>query len=175
MGLLNMLLGRKPAPAVTPGGVLVPIKTIVIEISERRVPSKFYRDRFGLWVWGRIPEITARAKSVAAGTKFPVQISRIGRDATDKEIEDNLPANHFFGGNGIDAESASLALLAEMMERQWKGEEGDLEHMGCANLLYLPSCVASIDRFVVSRLWRAFAWRRGACLRAGDLVLSPGN
>ena len=173
MGLIDTLFGRK---AVVQNGVLIPIKMLEIEISERRVPSAFYRDRPGLWVWGEIPDITARAKPVAAGTKFPVQISRLGRDATDKEVEDSLPADHFFGVDGISEESAFCAILAEMLVRQWEGKEGDLEHLGRSNLIYLPSCVALVRRRVGNREWIAHTWLRDDyrwC--AGRRVLSPSN
>lgn len=173
MGLIDTLFGRK---AVVQNGVLIPIKMLEIEISERRVPSAFYRDRPGLWVWGEIPDITTRAKPVAAGTKFPVQISQLSRDATDKEVEDSLPADHFFGVDGISEESAFCAILAEMLVRQWEGKEGDLEHLGRANLLYMRSCVASVRRYVDHREWYASTWDRGGRRwRAGYSVLSPGN
>lgn len=151
--------------------VLIYRGRITITISETRDPDGWYRTREGLWVWdGFRSRIVSRAKPVAEGTTYSVDVWKIGENLTNEQIEAALPKSHLF------EESVVSAILAEMISSQPNGAIGHLENTGRANLLYTPSSVVLGFWFGDGAEWDALAYDRGdRRWDAGGLVFSPAN
>jgi hypothetical protein len=153
----------------TPASVLRPRGSVSLTLSRPHDPAAFYQTRDGLYVFDNYTSrIVAKATPVAAGTTYNVNIAELGEPATDQKIEDSLPQNHLFD------ESAVCAIIAEMIGKQQKGEPGDLEHTGRANLLYTASLVVYVRWSGAYRGWVVRTWDRGDDRwRAGPRVFSP--
>ena len=153
--------------------VLTPRGSVSVVLAEPHDPDPYYRTRSGLWVLGDYRNrIVSKAKPLATGTTFAVDISEIGAEngATDKEIEGALPKQHLFD------ESAICAIVASMITKQMGGTVGDLENTGKVNLFYTLSCVVRVVWGAGSAEWNVYTWYRdGRRWRAGRRVFSPGN
>ncbi|MDP2642089.1 MAG: hypothetical protein Q8P21_02255 [bacterium] len=135
------------------------------------VPSEFFQNRPGLWVSESFRNlVVAKAQPTEAGKTFVVKPQVLGRDATDAEIEDEL------GGKHLLDETAAAAVVAGLITAQPNEEALPLLNNGNANILYLFSCVVSMDWDADSREWNVNAFRRdGARWFAGYRVFSPAN
>lgn len=139
--------------------------------TERHDPDAFFRTRESLYVWdGFRTNVVAKAKPVEAGTACKAESLELMRDLTDEEIEAALPTDHFF------EESRLCALIAGLIARQAKGEEGVLLNNGYANLFYTSSCVLSVHWLADYRRWYVSSWQRDdSRWGAGLRVFSPAN
>lgn len=124
----------------------------VEDVAEKLVDplAKFFTTRAGLWV---SPEFTQRilALALAMGETTPATVGtpfNLPKNMTDAEICKEL-------GNGYIFEDAKAfcVYLADAIERQWGGAEGDLLTSGYANLFYVRGVGGEV--FVVHVDWRA--------------------
>lgn len=129
---------------------------ISVTNSEEFDPKEYYQNREGLYVWSSFnSRILAKTSPVEKGKEFSLASFNLIENASDEEIEAGLPEQHLFD------ESDACAVIAGMIAKQPKGEEGDLLNTGYANLFYTPS-------FVVSVHWGGGRWRVDSWGRDGD-------
>lgn len=151
--------------------VLIPREPVSLTLVERHNPDAYYRNRSGLYVWDDFrSRVVTKAKPVEKGMAIDAEVYELGRDATDKEIEDALPKNHLFD------ESTLCAIVAELVDKQPGGKAGDLENTGRVNLFYTSSCVVFVYWSASVAGWYVSTWHRdGRRWRAGRRVFSPAN
>lgn len=144
-------------------------KKIAITLKDAHDPKEFFKDRPGLYVWGSfISNIVDKAKGKKKDTKYAVSSFELTKNANDAEIEENLPKKHLF------SETDVCAIVADLIEKQPKGEEGSLLNNGYANLFYTSSRVVNVD-------WRGDRWHVGGWGRddrtwdEGGRVFSPAT
>lgn len=117
-------------------------------------PNDFFQDREGLSVWTDFKErVLSKAKAIEAGKEFRILPGDLLTRTIDAIIESALPEEHLF------SESDVCAIIAELITKQPKGEEGVLKNDGYSNLFYTPSFVVSVC-WDVSR-WYVATWDRG--------------
>jgi hypothetical protein len=164
--------------AVAGKSVLIARGTVSIALTKQHDPDDYYRTCSGFFVYdGFRSDVVAKAKPVAAGTVFKVNVDELGEnlphaegDLIDAEIEAALRKEHLFD------ESAASAIVAEMTERQRKGEPGDLDNTGRPTRLYTPSCVVGVFWDDIGSEWFGLTWDRNTrTCDAGGRVLSPAN
>lgn len=144
-------------------------KSLKIKIPKDFDPKESIKDRKGLYVWSSFKDrILANAPIVAKATDISVSSFDLTEYAADEQIEKSLPKKHIF------SESDACAVIADLIEKQPKGEEGILGNTGYANLFYTSA-------FVVYVRWAGGGWGVGAWRRdgyewfAGSRVFSPAN
>lgn len=139
-----------------PSGVLAPIgKNIAVKVAAKHTPSEYFANREGLYVWSDFKErILVKATPTKSGASFKVSSFKLEKAATDEEIEGSLPKKHLF------SETDVCAIVAELIAKQPKGEEGVLQNNGWANLFYTESCVVSVDWDSGDREWHVDTWLR---------------
>lgn len=143
-------------------------KKIALKIEEKHVPKEFFKDRKGLYVWSSFINIVEKAKETKADAKFTISSFDLTENASDEKIEKNLPKKHLF------SETDVCAIVADLIEKQPKGEEGVLVNTGYANLFYTPSRVVCV--YWIGGLWRVLDWYRDdGEWRAGHRVFSPAT
>jgi len=149
--------------------ILVPRDSVLLKLAAKHEPASFYKDRKGLWVYdGFTSLVVSKAKLVDAPAQFSITVFDLGRDATDKEIEDALPKEHLFD------ESAVCAIIAELISKQEGGTSGTLEKTGYANLFYTCSCVVYVRWHSGSGKWYVNSWARvDIRWNAGNRAFSP--
>lgn len=112
---------------------------IPIVIAKMHEPKEFFKDRKGLYVWGSfIENILSKAKPTKAKTKFNIASFDLVESASDENIEKSLPKKHLF------SETDVCAIIADLIEKQSKGQKGILVNTGYANLFYTKSRVVSV-------------------------------
>lgn len=158
--------------ATMTSSVFVP-STVSVRFDNPFVPSEFFQNRAGLFVSDSFRDlVVAKAEPLEAGKTFVVKPQVLARNASDAEIEEELGEErwHLFD------ETAAAAVVADLITKQSKGEEGPLLNNGFANLLYLGSCVVFVSWYADGREWLVDAWLRDDdSWFAGHLVFSPGN
>lgn len=111
-------------------------------------PAEYFRTRPGLYVW---EGFTKQILSVAAPATAPnvkLREYNLPRNMTDAEIQAELGEGHVFTNA-----SEFCATLAQMLDAQWSGEEGDLLANGYANIFYVRGSAGEV--FAVRVLWHA--------------------
>lgn len=134
----------------------------VLELVEKKIsfktkdnidPQEFFQDRKGLYVFNSfIDRVSSKAKPVKKGTPYTLTSSKLLQYSTDEQIEAELPEKHIFSEDDV------CAILADLIEKQSKGEEGVLASDGNWNLFYTES-------FVVFAGWRGGGWYVGTWSR----------
>lgn len=149
--------------------VLKSIKKEAVAIVEKHIPNEFFKNREGLFVWSSfISNVVSKAKETESGAKFNLSSFELTKDATDEEIEKDLPKDHIF------SETDVCAIVADLIEKQSKGEEGILLNSGYANLFYTPSHVVHV--LWSGGEWSVDVWFRGASgWFVGFRVFSPAT
>ncbi len=144
-------------------------KKVALTVSAAFDPQEYYQNRDGLYVWSAFKERTlAKAKKVKEGAKFAVSSFKLLKYATDETIENALPKKHLF------SESDVCAIIAELIAKQPKGEEGILIANGYANLFYTSAFVVCVGWG--GGEWDVYAWGRDdGEWRGGRRVFSPAN
>lgn len=144
-------------------------KVIEVKVLEKHVPNEFFQDRKGLWVGsGFENNIRDKAEPTEVGTEFKVSSFELVEDLNDEQIEKLLPEKHLL------SESEVCAIIAGLIEKQPKGEDGVLLNTGYANLFYTPSRVVRVH-------WHGGGWdvgvwdRGGGTWLAGSRVFSPAT
>lgn len=127
---------------------------VASEVIEAFNPRVYYKTRDGLWVGDFFRDnVLSKAGAV---TKLPAALLKsfeLTKNAYDREITSCLPQNYEFDI------SETLARIAQMIERQPGGKEGDLLNNGYVNLFYVPGYVVNVNWTAVSRRWRVNAWK----------------
>ncbi len=157
--------------AITSMLVIIPRGSTTITLTERHYPPTYYQTREGLWVSDSFREhVVMNARPVEAGETFKVDFGDIGLEdgATDAEIEAGLP-RHF-------EEYEVCAIIAGLIAKQPKGEEGDLLNNGYANLFYTSGRVVDVRWSADDGEWGVDAWRRvDRRWSRGRRVFAPSN
>lgn len=156
----------------TENKVLEPVENkLSIETSSEIKPQDFFQSREGLYVWSDFNErILEKALSVAAGTKYELASFKLLESSSDETIESALPKVHIF------SESDACAIIAELISKQSKGEEGTLLNNGYFNIFYTPTFVVGVVWGSDGGSWRVDAWvRDNVVWYAGTRVFSPAT
>lgn len=154
-------------------------KKIVLKVVDEKVevkagpidPKKYFKSRSGLFVWKTFnDQILSLARKSKDEKVFHVSANELLKHARDKDIEPALPKAHEF------SESDLCTILAALIEKQPKGEEGTLDASVKWNLFYTTSCVVSVSWSSFGRGWRVDTWQRDEFgWYAGDRVFSPAS
>lgn len=131
----------------------------ILEIVEKSVavkakkldPKKFFKTKKGLWVSDSFQERII-PKAETAAIDMAVASYRLSKYANDAQIEKELPKEHLF------SESEVCAVIAALIAKQKKGEEGTLLNTGYWNLFYTPAFVVGVDWG--GGVWDVSAWGR---------------
>lgn len=140
-----------------------------IDISVKEFdPQEFFKNGDGLYVYSDFKErILSKAEKVPSLEKALTSYA-LTKNANDAAIESDLPKDHFF------SESEVCAIVADLIDKQPKGEEGVLLNNGYANLFYTPSFVVGV-RWDGAE-WGVYTWHRDAYgWDANDRVFAPAT
>lgn len=144
-------------------------EVIYLKTGSVRQPIEYFKDREGLWVGSQFQaEVSGKAEATLEGAEFKIDSWDLVRYANDETIEGSLHKKHLF------SESAVCAIIAELIEKQPKGEEGHLLNNGYANLFYTKSFVVYVGWGRGAGKWIVGAWSRDDDVwDAGGRVFSP--
>lgn len=135
-------------------------------------PKEFFQDRDGLYVWSDFKQriIEKTTGPALAGSSYSIDSFKLLERADDAQIEAALPEKHVF------SEDAVCAIVAELITKQPKGEEGTLLNNGYANLFYTPSFVVRVRWRSDGSRWHVCAWDRdGHRWDSDERVFSPAT
>lgn len=131
-----------------------PVDVAFDAIEEPFDPFAFFKSREGLWVSEYFQSnILSHAKPVAKLPAASMKSFDLTKNAYDREITPALPKDYAFDVSEL------LARVAQMIEKQPKGKEGDLQHNGYWNIFYVPGLVVLVYWNAGSRKWYVSAWR----------------
>lgn len=143
-------------------------KSIKITLTKDIIPSEFFQDRKGLYVWNSFRDtVLVKAKETKAKAQFSLCSFDLLKTSFDKDIEKELPKKHLF------SETDVCAIIAGLIEKQPKGEKGTLQNSGYANIFYTKSRVVRVGWSFGG--WRVLDWHRVDDWYAGDRVFSPAT
>lgn len=144
-------------------------KDIKVKVETAFTPKEYFKTREGLYVFSDFPErILDKAEAVEAGTEYKVTSYKTLMEAKDELIESALQENHIF------SESDVCAIIADLISKQPKGEDGVLLNDGYWNLFYTPAFVVNV--YWYDGRWHVSTWRRnGFTWYTGNRVFSPAN
>jgi len=147
--------------------VLKSVDSLHVKPEERELPSKFFKNRDGLYVSTSAQErIVSKAEPVEANKDYQLETFDLVRASSDEDIEASLEHQNVF------SETDVAAILTSLIAVQAKGEGGPLNTKGDWNLFYTPSCVVRVCWF--GGEWDVSAWERGGSdWLAGGRVFSP--
>ena len=131
-------------------------------------PQEFFQTREGLYVWEDFKDrIVSKAKEVNL-KKYKLTSFELKERGNDEEIEAELPQKHLFW------ESEACSVVADLISKQPKGEEGTLLNNDYANLFYTGSYVVRVYWDSGHREWGVDACdRHDYRWNAGLQVFSP--
>jgi len=172
--VFNKLGGLEGAKRFLSGAAEVVLKSILSLVNGKIAsdaiktfdPCVFYKMRDGLWIGDFFRDnVLAKAASVKKLPATTLKSLELTKNAYDRDITACLPQNYEFDI------SEALAHIAQMIELQPNGKEGDLLNNGYANLFYVPGCVVDVSWLADDRYWDVLAWERGDyCWSAGSRV-----
>jgi hypothetical protein len=121
------------------GSILKPVeKKIAIATKAKFDPKEYYQTRNGLYVWGNFGErILSKTSPIKTAKKISIVSYELTKSASGESIEKALPKKHIFD------ESEVCAIISTMIDKQAKGEEGDLLNTGYANIFYTKAFVVA--------------------------------
>jgi hypothetical protein len=130
-------------------------------------PHVFFQTRDGLWVSDKFRgTILPKAKPIeelGATTSKSFDLVKV---AYDRDIKLELPEGYIFD------ESELCAFIAQKIERQPKGGQGDLLKNGDWNIFYAAADVVGVSLDPASCEWCVYAWRFAGDWDAGQRVFS---
>lgn len=172
--VFNKLGGLEGAKRFLSGAAEVVMKSILSLVNDKIAsdaikafgPHAFYKMQDGLWISDsfrdNVLSKAAMVKNLSAATLKSLELTK---NAYDREITPCLPQKYEFDI------SEALARIAQMIEKQPGGKEGDLLNNGYANLFYVPDCVVRVYWNADYRSWRVGAWELDDfCWSAGRRV-----
>lgn len=131
--------------------------------------SEYFTTREGLWVSSGFTERVLRSITPSKSEQV-IESWELLQDAADPNIELALENTNVFNTGDV------CSIVATLIEKQKKGEEGTLDNSGKWNLFYTPTCVVFVGWYSSDGEWNVSAWRRGGSgWRAGNRVFSPVN
>lgn len=132
-------------------------------------PKEFFKTGDGLYVYSDFKErILEKAETIKSAKTLNLSSFDLIASASDEKIENSLPKKHIF------SETDVCAVIAGLIKKQSKGEEGVLRNNGYANLFYTPSFVVGVG-WSDSR-WGVDTWfRDGGGWAGGMRVFSPAT
>lgn len=142
---------------------------IALKLGSDHNPAEYFKSDTGLYVWDNFSERVLRtATLIKKGSTFKLRSYDLVESSTDQQIEQALPPKHLFTNSEV------CAIIASLIAKQKKGENGALLITGYANLFYTEQCVVYV--YWSGDGWFVFAWQRfGNGWRADGRVFSPGN
>lgn len=148
--------------ATLSGSDVIPCAQHSVKISQRRDPNVFYQTRPGLNVFSGFPHrVVSHAETIDVGISFTVSEHMLRESLFDKRIETRLPRPYCF------SESAACAFMAELLD-------SDRLDWRLSYILYLNSCVMSVNRDYSGKHWNVAPWDRNRYRwRTGNRVLAP--
>ncbi|MBU6388647.1 hypothetical protein KGQ72_02130 [Patescibacteria group bacterium] len=161
--VFNKLGGLEGAKRFLSGAAEVVLKSILSLVNGKVAsdaiktfdPHSFYTMRGGLWIGNFFRDnVLAKAASIKKLSATTLKSFDLTKNAYDRDIIPCLPQNYEFDI------SEALARIAQMIERQPDGKEGDLLNNGYANLFYVPGYVVGVDWRADGRGWGVSAWER---------------
>lgn len=159
--VFNKLGGLDGAKRFLSGAVEVVLKS-VLSLVKDSIPSDpikefglsvFYKTRKGLWISDSFRDnVLVKAAIVKTLPTATLKSMSLIKDAYDREITPCLPPDYEW-----DVTEA-LARIAQMIEKQWGGKEGELLNNGYANLFYVPGFVVLVFWYAGDGRWDVGAW-----------------
>ena len=138
---------------------------VKVEIAQEFLPKDFFQSRDGLYVTSDFQNrIVEKASAVPAGSEYTTTPWDLILAANDATIESALPETHIF------SESDVCAIIADLISKQPKGEEGALMIDGSWNLFYTPDFVVYVRWGARARRWLVDAWHRDDDVWDGGLA-----
>ena len=160
--LVNKLGGMDGVKRFLAGTVEVVVKSILAPANNcvrfaavgTHDPQAFYQTRDSLWVSDEFrSRILSKAKPIKNLVAAVGKSYDLTQNAYDREITPELGSGYAFD------ESEVCARIAMMIQKQPKGEAGDLLNNGCANLFYVAGCVVYVYWVADFRKWYVYAWK----------------
>lgn len=143
-------------------------ENMVVQVPKGYKPKEFFKDREGLYVWNSFIDNILENTTSTVQKSFKISFFSLIKSATDEEIEDGLPKKHLF------SETEVCAIIAGLIEKQPKGEDGPLQNNGYWNLFYTKSRVVRV--VWDGGGWDVSGWSRGDDTWIGDSrVFSPAT
>jgi hypothetical protein len=159
--VFNKLGGLEGANRFLSGAAEVVLKNILSLVNDKIVsdaikifvPHVFYQMRDGLWISDSFRDNVLFKAGATKNLPMAVLKSfRLTKDASDRGIMPCLSQNYEFDI------SEALARIAQMIEQQSGGKEGNLLNNGYANLFYVPCSVVFVRRNADNRTWNVGSW-----------------
>lgn len=150
--------------------LLAPVeKKITVSVKAGMNPSEFFVTRKGLYVGSSFSEnVLAKVKESQEKGTFVLSSYTLIESAYDKEIEAELPKKHTF------SESELCGVLASLIEKQSKGEDGTLDSKDYNwNIFYTKNFVVALSWYPDGRYWSLLAWGRDCGWYSSLRVFSP--
>lgn len=143
---------------------------IEVKLPKKYEPTEFFKNRDGLYVWNSFKDNVLEKAKAATVNSFSLSSFDLTKDTYDKEMEKELPKKHIF------TETEVCAVIAGLIEKQSKGEEGTLLNNGYANIFYTKSRVVCVGWDSDVGEWGVLGWNRdGPSWREGLRVFSPAT
>lgn len=161
--VFNKLGGLEGAKCFLSGAAEVVLKSILSLVNGKIAsdaiktfdPHVFYKMSNELWIGDFFRDnVLAKADSVKKLPATTLKSFELTKNAYDRDITPCLPQNYEFDI------SEALVRIAQMIEQQSNGKEGDLLNNGYANLFYVPGCVVGVYWSAGGRDWSVYAWKR---------------
>lgn len=159
--VFNKLGGLEGAKRFLSGAAEVVLKSILSLVSDKIASDAiktfdshaFYKMRDGLWIGDFFRDnVLTKAAPVKQVPATVLKSFELTKNAYDREITPCLPQNYEFDV------SEALARIAQMIEKQPGGSEGDLLNNGYSNLFYVPGFVVLVRWGADYRTWYVGAW-----------------
>jgi hypothetical protein len=142
-----------------------------VTLDKSHVPAEFWRDTDDVparRVWGAfVTVVVARAKPLKFSGVVKVPYADLSRATTFRDIR-------AYPGVGDFDPTVLSAIIAGMIGKQSRGEEGDLLNDGLANLFPCGPVLICVNWNIISKYWCFHHWTPGCGLGATRRVFS-GN
>lgn len=143
---------------------------ITVETPKDFKPDEFFKSGDNLYVSSDFTNSVVKKSAEPFAESRDVSSWKLLVSANDATIESALQEEHIFSENEVSA------ILASLISKQLKGEDGTLLNDGSWNLFYTPEFVVCVRWDSASRRWRVNAWGRDdGAWGGGFRVFAPAN
>lgn len=148
-GQLGQLVGLPVLLALKNNNIALPALTSPFD------PRVVLKTRDGLcWVSNEFnSRVLSQASVVKKLDSAACSSHDLKKNAYDRDITAELPARYEWNASEV------CVRIAQMIERQSGGKEGDLLNNGYANFFYVPGCVVLVHWSAGLRTWCVNAWK----------------